>query len=96
MQLGTQQIIGRKVRSVRELTNDERQDHPASYITSDDPRWKIGVVDPNAPPDLIDLDSNLSKYLRETPLTIQEVDETLRKMLDKKLQEQDGVRPPPH
>jgi len=98
VRLGTQQIIGRKVRSVRELTNDERQDILHLYY-KDDPRWKIGVVDPNARPDLIDLDSDLNEYLRETPLTVQEVDETLREMLGKKLQEQEGRGlddPPPH
>jgi hypothetical protein len=90
VQLGTQPFIGRKVHTVRELTYEERQDILHRYY-ADDPRWKIGVVDPKAGDDLIAKDADgLTAYLRETPLTVQEVDETLHKLLDKKLRAQDG------
>lgn len=90
VQLGTQHIIGRNVRSVRELTYGERQDILRRYY-KDDPRWKIGVVDTQAGDDLID--KGMDAYLRESPLTIQEVDKTLREMLDRKLRQQDGRSP---
>jgi hypothetical protein len=95
--LGTQQIIGRNVRSARELTYGERQDILRRYY-KDDPRWQIGVIDPTVPPDHIDLLTDPSYFDRrpqgydenERPLTVEEVDETLHKMLDKKLRAQDG------
>lgn len=85
--LGTMHIIGRNVHTVRELTYGEKQDILRRYY-KDDPRWAIGVVDTSAPLD--NLNPKEMKFLRDTALTIQEVEETLRKMLDKKLREQDA------
>jgi hypothetical protein len=102
VQLGTQQFIGRTVRSAKELSYGERQIILEKYYGKD-PRWQIGIIDPTVPPDLLDLgerqDVSGGGYIEEeSPLTVQEVEETLKKMLTRKLEEQGSAPrtdPPP-
>lgn len=92
--LGTTPFIGRNVRSAKELTYGERQDILERYYGKD-PRWKIGIIDPTVPPDHIDIGDPSHQHVRptgwdreESPYSIQEIEETLKKMLDRKLKEQ--------
>jgi hypothetical protein len=89
---GTAGIIGRDVASVDEL-NDGERDAILEKHYKNDPRWEYGIVDPKAPPDHIDLLSGDAKHPpgwtpNEAVLTVQEIEETLKMMLDKKLAEQ--------
>jgi len=93
VKLGAQYMIGRDVRAARDLTYGERQVILEKYFGKD-PRWQIGVIDPTAPLDEIEL-QNERKDLRpaewdphESPRTIQEMEQTLHKMLDRKLEDQ--------
>lgn len=89
--LGTERFIGRAVKSIRKLTARERG-ALIEQLYKDDPRWEHGIVDPNADPDLVDMcfEGGL-KHLLPTgheldfceiaPLTVYEVEATLKKML---------------
>jgi len=89
--LGTERFIGRAVKSIRNLTARERG-ALIEQLYKDDPRWEHGIVDPNADPDLVDIcfESGLKHLLplgqdldfcEIAPLTVQEVEATLKKML---------------
>jgi hypothetical protein len=94
VKLGTAYMIGRDVRSAKALTHEERQIILKKYF-GDNLRWQLGVIDPSVPPDYIDVADPSGQHLRpagwdphESPLSIQEIEQTLRKMLDRKLEEQ--------
>lgn len=92
---GTAGVIGRNVASVDEL-NDAERDAILEKHYKNDPRWEYGIVNPKAPPDHIDL---IEKHAKRPPgwtpneavLTIQEIEETLKMMLGKKLAEQSAA-----
>jgi hypothetical protein len=94
--LGTGHVIGRNAETADELNDGERDALLRKYYEND-PRWERGVIDPTVPLD--HLDPALIKPAgwdeNEAALTIQEVEETLRNMLEQKLREQDaaGGRP---
>ena len=92
---GTAGVIGRNVASADEL-NDSERDAILKEHYKDDPRWEYGIVDPTAPPDHIDLLSGDRDHPpgwnpNEAVLTVQEIDETLQKMLNQKLAKQNAV-----
>lgn len=94
VKLGTTFMIGRDVRSAKALTHEERQIILKNYF-GDNLRWHLGVIDPTVPPDHIDLSDPSHQHLRasgwdreESPYSIQEIEQTLKKMLDRKLKEQ--------
>jgi hypothetical protein len=88
--LGTGHVIGRNVETADELNDGERDALLRKYYEND-PRWARGIIDPTVPLD--HLDPAMIKPAgwdeNEAVLTIQEVEETLRKMLEQKLREQD-------
>jgi hypothetical protein len=91
--LGTGHVIGRNVETADDLNDGERNALLKKYYEND-PRWEFGVIDPTVPVD--HLDQSLGNHpadrdLNEAVLTIQEVEETLRKMLEQKLREQDAA-----
>ena len=87
---GTQQIIGRNVEDVKDLTAGERQALIDHYYR-DDPRLAQGIIDPTSPPDMIALCSDeeyghlaptqRDEFCNLSPPTKQEIEETLKKML---------------
>ena len=92
---GTAGVIGRNVAAVDEL-NDAERDAILEKHYKNDPRWEYGIVDPTAPPDHIDLLQKDAKHppgwnSNEAVLTIQEIEETLKMMLDKKPAEQSAA-----
>jgi hypothetical protein len=94
--LGTGHVIGRNVETADELNDGERDALLQKYYEND-PRWARGTIDPTVPLDHLD-PATLGpsrKVFTDTVLTIQEVEETLRNMLEQKLREQDaaGGRP---
>ena len=91
---GTMPIIGRKVASVADLADGERQAILENYYGKD-PRWQVGVIDTAAPPDYLEAmdpqnEAGAGSEFFETasPRTIRERDAALREMLEKKLKEQ--------
>jgi hypothetical protein len=84
---GTKALLGRDVASVKDLRYSERQKLLKKHYAKD-PRWAIGVVDPKAGPDQIDLadpayaaDRPLNWDPNEGPLTVQELEATLEKLV---------------
>lgn len=91
--LGTGHVIGRNVATADELNDGERDALLKKYYEND-PRWELGIIDPTVPVDHLDesLGKNPAKRDPNEPvLTIQEVEETLRKLLEQKLREQSAA-----
>jgi hypothetical protein len=90
--LGTGHVIGRNVETADALNDGERDALLRKYYEND-PRWERGIIDPTVPLDHLDPATlgPSEKVFTDPVLTIQEVEETLGKLLERKLREQDAA-----
>ncbi len=101
--LGTERFIGRRVTSLKALTRRERW-ALIEQLYKDDPRFEVGIIDPHADPDFADMCfgggyrhllpvGHEVEFCEVAPLTVQEVEATLKKMLREQQQSGFGRDP---